>query len=133
MVFYLDTSALVKALHQEAESVAFAQWMAANAQHCYTSDLTRVELLRVAGRLGAATRVQARAVLDALNLVAISPAICDTAGLLEPATLRSLDAIHLATALQLGDDLEALVTYDLRLGQAAQMLAIPLLSPGCPG
>lgn len=133
MVFYLDTSALVKALHQEAESVAFGQWMDANAQRCYTSDLTRVELLRVAGRLGTAERVQARAILDALNLLRISSEICDTAGLLEPIALRSLDAIHLVTALQLGDDLEALVTYDLRLGEATQMLAIPLLSPGYSG
>lgn len=132
MVFYLDTSALVKALHQEAESTAFMRWMDANAPRCYTSDLTRVELLRVVGRLGAAERGQARAILDALNLIRISSQICDMAGLLEPAVLRSLDAIHLATALQLGDDLEALVTYDLRLGEAAQMVGIPLLSPGYP-
>ncbi|EEJ54088.1 type II toxin-antitoxin system VapC family toxin [Mobiluncus mulieris] len=87
-------------------------------------------LARVTGRLDVAQRGQARAILDALNLVRISSQICDLAGLLEPAVLRSLDAIHLATALQVGDDLEALVTYDLRLGVAAQMGGIPLLSPG---
>ena len=130
MAFYVDTSALAKMLNAEPESRAFNTWMRAHSTEVYCSDLVRVELMRVAGRLGEGARVQARTVLSAVSLVAISPAICDTAGLLEPAILRSLDAIHVATALALGDELAGLVTYDDRMAATARELGIPVLAPG---
>ena len=79
MAFYLDTSALVKILHEEPESPAFRSWIRNNTQHCYTSDLTRVELMRAAGRLGAEKRTKARMILQALTLIRISSQICDVA------------------------------------------------------
>ena len=130
MAFYLDTSALVKILHEEPESPAFRSWIRNNTQHCYTSDLTRVELMRAAGRLGAEKRTKARMILQALTLIRISSQICDVAGTLEPVVLRSLDAIHLATALLLSDDLKAIVTYGRQLANSAQALGIPLIAPG---
>ena len=71
----------------------------------------------------------ARRVLDAVILVEATPAIFDAAGRLTPIELRSLDAIHLATALDLGDDLDALLAYDERLIDAATAHGIPTISP----
>ena len=63
--------------------------------------------------------LQAREVLDAVTLVHVTPAVFEDAGRLDPSGLRSLDAIHLAAALDLGDDLEGWITYDDRLAGAA--------------
>jgi predicted nucleic acid-binding protein len=94
-----------------------------------SSDITRTELLRVT-RLHAPQRVAAaRAVLDALHLLAITTDVCERAALLEPRQLRSLDALHLASALQLGDDLDGIVVYDRGLADAASDLAIPVVAP----
>jgi len=65
-------------------------------------------------------------VLDSLTLVSITPATFDAAGRIEPTVPRSLDAIHLASALDLGDDLESIVTYDDRLAEAAAHHGIPV-------
>ena len=73
--------------------------------------------------------VRAREVLDALTLIEVTTAVFEDAGLLDPNILRSLDAIHLAAALILGDDLEGMVTYDDRLGQAASANGIAVIAP----
>jgi predicted nucleic acid-binding protein len=59
----------------------------------------------------------------------VSAALLDRAGALEPPTLRTLDAIHVASALALGDELEAIVTYDVRMAAAAEGLGLPLAAP----
>lgn len=61
--------------------------------------------------------------------MAITPQVCERAGLLEPTHLRSLDAIHLDTTLQLGDDLDGFVTYDQRLAAAAADNAVTTIAP----
>jgi predicted nucleic acid-binding protein len=63
-------------------------------------------------------------------LVRVTSEICDSAALLEPATLRSVDAIHLATALALGDELDGVVAYDGRLREAAASVGIEAIAPG---
>ena len=73
--------------------------------------------------------VQARAVLDALILVTLPSAVFDRAAMLEPDLLRSLDSLHLAAALELGDELEGIVTYDRRLAAGAQALGIHVVAP----
>lgn len=73
--------------------------------------------------------MQARAVLDSLTLIEVTPAILDQAGRLDLVSLRSLDAIHLAAALALGDDLDTLVTYDDRLADAASLNGIRVAAP----
>ena len=73
--------------------------------------------------------VQARAVLDALTLLEVTTAVFEEAGRLDPAVVRSLDAIHLAAALSLGDDLEGLVTYDERLADAARGNGVAVVAP----
>ena len=70
-----------------------------------------------------------REVLASVTTTRLSAAICDAAGRLDPVGLRSLDALHLASALDLGDDLEPLVGYDDRLADGARTLGIQVLAP----
>lgn len=69
--------------------------------------------------------LQARAVLDSITLIQVSSATFEAAGRLNPTTLRTLDAVHVAAALALGEDLDTIVTYDDRLAQAAQLNGSP--------
>jgi len=73
--------------------------------------------------------VQARAVLDSLVLVTLSTAVCERAAMLEPDLLRSLDSLHLAAALEFGDELEGIITYDQRLAEGARSLGISVIAP----
>lgn len=129
MAYYLDTSAAVKLVVREAGSAALRRWLVAATEPIVSSDLLRTELLR-ATRRGAPTRVQqARGVLDSVILTTLSTAVCERAGTLEPDLLRSLDALHLAAALDLGDDLDGMITYDDRLALAASALGIAVIAP----
>ena len=130
MAHYLDTSALVKLVVAEAETPALRAWLESNSPVAVTSDLARTELFRAVRRVDPSRSPHARSVLDALIVISLTSHIFDAAGLLDPVVLRSLDAIHLAAALELGDDLDALVTYDDRMGEAARALGIRVLSPG---
>ena len=71
----------------------------------------------------------AREVLDSVTLIEVTSALFAEAGRLDPPALRSLDAIHLAVALDLGDDLDGLVTYDERLGDAAMANGVAVVAP----
>ena len=73
--------------------------------------------------------LHAREVLDGVTLVHVTPAVFEAAGRLDPSGLRSLDAIHLAAALDLGDDLEGLITYDDRLADAAVSNGVAVVAP----
>ena len=73
--------------------------------------------------------LRAREVLDAVTLLHVTPAVFEDAGRLDPSELRSLDAIHLAAALDLGDDLEGLITYDDRLADAAVSNGVAVVAP----
>ncbi len=129
MAFYMDTSALVKLVVAEAETEALRSWLVEEPREPVACDLARTELLR-AVRCAAPDRVvQARAVLDAVTLVEVTTAIFEEAGRLDPTVLRTLDAVHVAAALALGDDLDGLVTYDDRLAVAAEANGIAVTSP----
>ncbi len=129
MIFYVDTSALVKLVVAEAETAALRSWIAAESPELVSSDLARTELLRAVRRVAGDRVVQARAVLDSVTLVAVRTATFESAGQLDPTTLRTLDALHIASALELGDDLAGLVTYDDRLGDAAESHGIAVVAP----
>lgn len=73
--------------------------------------------------------MQARAVLGSITLIRVSTATFDEAGRLDPTILRTLDAVHLAAALALGDDLDSVVTYDDRLAEAARLNGVQVTSP----
>jgi len=125
---YLDTSALTKLVVAEAESDALRTWLAADRDPV-ACDLARTELMRAVRRVAPDRLLQARAVLDSLTLTAVTPALCEQASRLDPPMLRSLDAIHLAAALDLGDDLDGMLTYDERLAEAAALNGIVTVAP----
>jgi predicted nucleic acid-binding protein len=127
--FYIDTSALVKLVVAESETTALLGWLDEADRDLVACDLVRTELMRAVRRVVPDRVLRAREVLDAITLVEVTAAVFEEAGRLEPADLRSLDAIHVASALDLGDSLEGLVTYDDRLGRAAQANAIIVIAP----
>lgn len=130
MVHYFDTSALAKLVVSEFESEALFSWATATDRDPVSSDLVRTELVRAVRQADPALAIRAREILGSLTLLTVTSAILDAAGRLEPVGLRSLDTIHLASALELGDDLVAVVTYDLRLAEACQTLGLPVAHPG---
>lgn len=125
---YLDSSAIVKLIESERESDALRAWLA-SAPPIVSSGLARVEVLRAARTRGASTTVAAQELLAGTTLIAIDDAILDAAARAEPSVLRSLDAIHLATAQAMGEELCGLVTYDRRLAEAAESAGIPVSAP----
>lgn len=129
MPFYVDTSALAKLVVAEAETKALLAWLHAADPDLVACDLVRTELIRTVRKVVPDRAVQARAVLDSVTLTAVKAGLFEAAGRLDPPGLRSLDAIHLAAALDLGDDLEGLVTYDDRLAEAAAVHGVSVLAP----
>lgn len=129
MAFYIDTSALAKLVVAEAESEPLKNWVEREQRDLIACDLVRTELQRAVRRVAPDRATWARAVLNSITLTAVTPAIFEEAGRLDPATLRSLDAIHLASALDLGDDLEGLITYDDRLAAASEVNGVAVVAP----
>ena len=129
MAHYIDTSALVKLVVAEAETDALRAWIADKKPLLVAGDLARTELFRVVQRAAPDRVPRARVVLDSITLLAITTSLFEAAGRLGPSDLRTVDAIHLASALALGDDLVAVVTYDLRLAAAAAMNGMPVVAP----
>ena len=126
---YLDSSAFVKVVVEEAESAALRTFLSARAARRVSSALLRTEALRAVRHLGPEALATVREGLRRVDLVGIDDRILDTAGALEPRVLRTLDAIHLATALAVGDDLEAIVTYDDRMVDAAKLMGLSTATP----
>lgn len=118
-MLYLDSSAIVKFVVRETESRALLELMTEWPERV-SSVLSRVEVLRAIRRSGAGLGDYRRgeAVLNSLGLIRLDDAVLDAAAHLRPENLRSLDAIHLATALSIRGDLAAVVTYDTRFAQA---------------
>lgn len=129
MPYYLDTSAAVKLVVAERGSAALLTWAGAHDGEVVSSDLLRTELLRATRRGAPRQMPRARAVLDSITLLTLPTATFERAAELDPDGLRSLDALHLAAALELGDDLDGLVTYDNRLAEAARQYAVTVIAP----
>ena len=128
-VAYLDTSAVVKLLMRERETTALRRDLRHWPRRA-SSSLLRVELLRAIKRAGLPRlSAPARRHLAAISLIRVDDGLLDRAGVLDPVSLRSLDAIHLASALALGGDLGVVVTYDDRMLQGAAALGLPTRSP----
>jgi uncharacterized protein len=129
-VIYVDTSALAKLVHAEPESPALRAHLAERQDEGLISSVVlAVELRRSARREDVALVPVADRVLDQVTLVDLNAGVSDTAGYLPDPSLRSLDAIHVATALLLGDELDTLITYDKRMIAAAEANGIPVASP----
>ena len=119
-MFYLDSAAIVKLVHPEPDSEALRAWLAERAETGWVSSvLAEVETFRALARHSPGAISRLAPVLDLIELVEIDPAVRIAAQAVAPAAVRSLDAIHLATALRLGAQLTSFVTYDKRLADAA--------------
>lgn len=127
----MDASALMKLVRREDETAALRDWMSVRSeQPVISSELGRVEVLRVARRVGDRASTEARAVVADLDLVPLDRAVQDLACDVDGPPLRTLDALHLASATQLGEDLAAFVTYDQRLAAAARTAGLVVAMPG---
>lgn len=130
-MIYLDTSAMVKLVVQEPESTALIDWLNARAeQPLATSVIGRIELIRAAARLGAATSAAADGLAAMVDVFVLTEAIAARASTLSPTELRTLDAIHLATAHIHRETLTDFCAYDRRLLAAAREQQLPVVAPG---
>ena len=130
-MLYLDSSAIVKLVARERETVARVEAIRRDSE-VVSSSLAGTEVVRAARRAG--TRAaRARSVLDGIAFVPVDDGILREAGDLRPRELRTPDALHLATALSLGDDLACLVTYDARVAEAAATAGLDVRAPGATG
>jgi predicted nucleic acid-binding protein len=124
---YIESSAFVKLAVPEPESEALARYLRAWKQ-ATSSAVLRVEVLRAVRPHGQLAEAAARERLRRVRLIAVDAPVLDAATL-QPSPLHCLDAIHLATARQLGGDLGVISTYDRRLAAAASELGMPVASP----
>lgn len=126
--WYLDASAAAKLLLHEAESVALIAAINTQRPTLVSSNLLETELRRMVHRVEGLGQRAVTNVLDRVELCELTAAIHTQAGLLPGANLRSLDALHLATAI--GLQVDVLVAYDLRLCDAARDAGLVVLTPG---
>lgn len=125
---HLDASAGVKLVLHEPESDGLVRWLAERPARC-SSSLFHTEIIRVTRRALPKRLLRARKLIAAVTLIAIDDEFLEEAASMDPIALRSLHAIHLATARRLGADLEAIVTYDRRMIAGARTLGLPVASP----
>jgi uncharacterized protein len=127
-VVYLDSSALVKLVIVEPESAALRRYLGGEPERASCA-LARVEVLRAVRVHGASALTRARRLLQRLNLVQIDEELLEAAATLDPRVLRSLDAVHLASAQLFGEELTAIVTYDRRMAAAAALVDLRVAAP----
>ena len=127
MNWYLDSSAILKLIFQEDESNALVRTI---TDQCATSSISRIEVIRIVQRTNPESLGFARQELSKLILIPISEAVIRVAeSFTGMATLRSLDAIHVASALLIHDSIEGLITYDAQMARNARELGLVVQSP----
>lgn len=127
---YFDTSALAKLVLHEPESSEMERFVEGLAGQPVSSEISDVELVRAVLRQDPSGLDIALEVLGQLVILPTTESIRLRAAYLAPTSLGSLDALHLATALEIQVDLQSIVSYDNRLCDAARELAINTVSPG---
>lgn len=129
-MIYLDAAAVVKLVHFEAESQPLRDWLDKRAEATWVSSvLVEIETFRALARHAPRAVVRLLPVLDQIDLIDFSPRMRILAQTVQPVTVRSLDAIHLGTALAIRKDLTSFVTYDKRLLDAAAASGLRVDSP----
>ena len=129
-MIYLDSAAVVKLVHAEPESPALRGWLDERAETgWFSSVLVEIESFRALARYAPDAVSRLPAVLDQIDLIDLDPRIRILARTAKPAAVRSLDAIHLGTALHSRSELTSFVTYDKRLLDAAEAAGLPVDSP----
>ena len=127
-MLYLDSSAIVKLVAREVETPDLVEVVRADPE-VVSSTLAWTEVVRAVRRAGGQVS-RAMRVLEGIALVPIDDGIVRGAGDLAPVAMRTLDAIHLATALSLGEELTSVITYDERLAEAATIAGMSVETPG---
>lgn len=129
-MIYLDSSAIVKLVHAEPESRALRDWLSERSDTGWVSSvLAEVESFRALARYAPEAITRLHPVLDLVDLVDLDAGIRTLAQAITPASVRSLDAIHLSTALRVGAKLVSFVTYDKRLADAAATAGLTVDAP----
>jgi hypothetical protein len=129
-MIYLDTSATVKLVAAEEESTALINWLNDHPDdNLATSAIGHIELMRAAARAGPDAVALARNVASTIDTLVLTDTMASAAATIPPAELRTLDAIHLATAHTHRQGLTALCAYDRRLLEAAESQGLPTVSP----
>jgi predicted nucleic acid-binding protein len=132
-MIYLDSSAVVKLIRPEAESRALADWLNDRSEVTVTSVLAEVEVPRALRRSGPAHLAAMPVVLARISRVEFDASVRATTGAYVAHALRSLDAIHLASAEVLvasGKSISTFVTYDRRQAIAVEAAGLPVEAPG---
>lgn len=122
---YLDSSALVKLVRPEPETEALRRFLGDPWRPMLISELAVTEVRRASRRVA----LDPAEALAACEIVRLTHDVLERAGELDPPSLRTLDAIHVATALSLGSELDVLVAYDERLLAAAVQHGLPTAAP----
>ncbi len=129
-MIYFDASALLKLLFEETDSAALALWMSEREGNPkISSEIVRVEVIRSTRRLDDGMLPAARVLVSQLDLIPLSSGLMNDAADAGEPLLRSLDAIHLASALSIGSDLTGFIAYDYRLVLAAEAAGIAVTQP----
>ena len=127
---YVDTSSLGALLVAQPETQELVNWLDREDVRLVSSDLLETELRRMAVREGR-DQSKVSALLEGVSLAALDRATYRSAGFLPMQYLRTLDALHLEAAIRL--DADAVLTYDRRLGEAAEVAGLDVISPGAVG
>jgi uncharacterized protein len=130
MYCYVDSSAFVKLIIPEDSSALLKDWLDHSTSLPLASEVLHVEVLRAVRRRAPHRLPIARHMLGGVVEVAMTQGIADRAAWLEPTTVRSLDAIHIATAMEVGDQVQAFLTYDRRMSDAASAYGFEVVAPG---
>lgn len=125
----MDSSAIVKTIVREPESTALRRYLKRYEVHS-SSALAMTEVTRAVRRSEIGALQRADQTLARLVLIDVDQRVLRSAGEVTPGTIRSLDAIHLASAQLLGSDLAAFITYDERMAEAARAGGLPVAAPG---
>lgn len=128
-MIYLDSSAVVKLVHEEPESGDLESWLSRDEHPLVTSVLTEIEIERALRRSDPEALPLVSEIISGLYRFDIDVAVRQAAARFAESTLRTLDAVHLATALEFGVD--SFVCYDRRLLAAATAQGVPVITPGC--
>jgi predicted nucleic acid-binding protein len=128
-VWYADSSALVKVVIAEPESKALTRWLVGKSRLA-ACDLVRVEVVRAVRASDPAVVPRAWQVIGELALIRLDGDLYERAAVLDPPSLRSLDAVHLASAQSIGSELAGVLTYDQRMIEGAEALGMSVASPG---
>jgi uncharacterized protein len=126
-LIYIDTSAFLKTVWHESESLALAEFLRDRAT--VSSALLAVETRRSTLREDETLLPRADLLLEEVTQIELSAAVLESASRLPGPHLRTLDAIHLATALLIREDIETVLTYDVRLRGVAEAHGLPTATP----